>query len=158
MSKSGISIRFFLLVIGVGMVFTTPVALAEMYKWTDEDGVVHYSQLPPPADAGVPVTEIDPPPDVDTDKAIKELEADRQKLHKMQEERQKQQEKQAEKERIAAIFKRNCRLSRERLKTLETGPTRVRAVDAEGNVTRTSVEEHQARIDEVKKKIEKYCK
>jgi len=157
MSKSIVNMKIGLLVIGINMVFFPPVGFAEMFKWTDENGVVHYSQHPPPADVNE-VMEIAPPPNIDTDKALRELEADREKLHELEKQREEQQAKETEKERIAAIFEKNCRISRERLENLQTGPTRVRAIDAEGNMTRTTEEEHQARIDEVKKKIEKYCK
>ncbi|MGH2577901.1 MAG: DUF4124 domain-containing protein, partial [Actinomycetota bacterium] len=39
---------------------------AEMYKWRDAEGQVHYSESPPP---GRPVETIKPPPKVDSTKA-----------------------------------------------------------------------------------------
>lgn len=157
MSESSVSMKIGLFFIVVNLTFFPLAGFAEMYKWTDEEGVVHYTQQPPPPEVGE-VTEIAPPPDINTDKALRELEADREKLHELEKQREEQQAKQAEKERIAAIFEKNCKISRERLEKLQTGPNRVRAIDAEGNMTRTTVEEHQARVEEVKKKIEKYCK
>lgn len=155
MSKSSVSIRIGLFILGINVAFLPPAGFAEMYKWTDEDGVVHYTQHPPPEE--FEVTEIDPPPDIDTKKALNEFEAEQEKLHELEKQREEQEAKQAEKERIAAIFEKNCQISRDRLKKLQnTG--RVRAIDAEGNMTRITPEEHQSRIDAVKKKIEKYCK
>ncbi len=43
-SAAGISICLFLL---LSIIATTPSWAAKFYKWTDQDGVVHYTQTPP---------------------------------------------------------------------------------------------------------------
>lgn len=148
--------RYILLItLLTGMGLLSNFAMAKMYKWTDEDGNVHYTQQPPPGD--VESTVVKPPPPVDTEKAQDELKQQQDKLENLEEEKQKQQEEAAKSGEKNALYEKNCRISQARLKSLQnTG--RVRAVDENGNITRLTTEEHNARIDEVKEKIKKYCK
>lgn len=127
---------------------------AQMYKWVDEEGNTHYSQQPPPA--GITAETVKPPPKVDTEQAVNELTEQQEKLQKLQEEREKQKEEQAKLDEQAALKQKNCRISQDRLNNLLNTGT-VRAIDEEGNLTRTTVEDHQARIDEVREKVKKYC-
>jgi len=128
---------------------------AQMYKWVDEEGNTHYSQQPPPE--GITVETVQPPPRVDTENAVKGLSEQQEKLQKLDEERNKQREEQAKLDEQAALKEKNCRISQDRLNNLLNTGT-VRAIDEEGNMTRTTADEHQARIDEVKEKVKKYCK
>ncbi|NIN36712.1 MAG: DUF4124 domain-containing protein, partial [Gammaproteobacteria bacterium] len=68
-------------------VLATPLQVsAQMYKWVDEAGTVHYSQSPPPA--GIQATVIKPPPAVDSDTARANLDRRLENLDKALETRQ----------------------------------------------------------------------
>jgi len=43
------------------------IAMGEVYKWIDEDGVTHYSQQPPPSGTPTVITPDAPPPDETAD-------------------------------------------------------------------------------------------
>ena len=65
----------------------TPRAMAEMYKWVDENGRVQYTQERPPP--GIKGDTIKPPPPVDSEAAAKQLEAREELLKDAREGREK---------------------------------------------------------------------
>ncbi len=136
------------------LLLNTPALGTNMYKWTDEKGNVHYTQQPPSGD--IDAIKIGPPADVNTDKAQRQFEQKENRAERMEEQRQQAEAEQQQKEERAALYEKNCRLARDRLQKLENSGM-VRAVDSEGNMTRISVEEHEARIAEVREKVKKYC-
>jgi hypothetical protein len=133
----------------------TPVS-AEIYKWTDASGEVQYSQVPPPG--GVKTEKIQgarPPadnPDVVNEALQKQVDA----MNKTNAEKaKKDKEKEMEKE-LAATNKGNCVTAQDNLIKLEEGGRR-RYLTTDGEVTRFTEEERQARISAAKEEIEKYC-
>ena len=130
--------------------------VAAMYKWVDKDGQTHYTQYPPP-DEDIQVETIQPPPDVDTAGARKELEQKQEKIESIEEERSKSAEEAAEKAKLSALNKANCDLARDKLNQLNNIP-RVYGTDAEGNRVRLGEDERQARIAEARKDIKEWCK
>ena len=54
------SVRLTVLSVIVVTAIAAPAAAQALYRWVDEDGVVHYSQFPPPA----PAAPLSPPPGV----------------------------------------------------------------------------------------------
>ncbi|MCS3902955.1 molecular chaperone DnaK (HSP70) [Methylohalomonas lacus] len=136
------------------LMLNTPVLATNMYKWTDEEGNVHYTQNPPPEDAqGV---RMDPPADVDTEQAREELQRKQEKLEAMEQQREQAREEAEKEQERAALYEKNCRLARERLQRLENSGM-VRAIDEDGNMSRIGPEEQAERINEVKEKVKKYC-
>ncbi|HLB30361.1 MAG TPA: DUF4124 domain-containing protein [Gammaproteobacteria bacterium] len=131
-----------------------PSAAAEVYKWKDEDGNVHYSASPPPG-------EIDSEP-VDTTEggasaeALKRINVLRQQLNKSDQRQAKEAEVRQKKQDFQQIKEENCAKSRDKLITLQQA-RRLRAVDESGNVTRATAEEHKARIKAAEANIEKWC-
>lgn len=129
---------------------------AAIYKWTDSDGHVHYSQSPPPD--GRPAEEIKPPPDpTDTSSALKDLKAQEQKLDQLRKERLKQRKDKASAEKKAAALKARCDDAHNRLERLQT-TVRVFKTDAQGNRVRVPEEERQADLEKARKDIAKYCR
>lgn len=134
-----------LLVLG-SMLFYTAVASAQLYRWVDGDGRVHYTNTPPPA--GVksrtlaaparapvsPATNGDSVPDAAAKDAAKgplTPAEQEQAFRKRQMEAQKAAEK-AEAERKESVAKsENCERAREHLRTLESGQ-RVSRTNAQG--------------------------
>lgn len=128
-------------------------ATAKMYKWVDEEGNTHYSQSPPLEHEAEVIT---PPPKVDTDSAIKQLEKQRESFNKADEEKTKVEEEQKRAADELALKKENCRLSRTRLQSLQNS-RRIRTVDESGNITRASEEEHQSRIKQSMENVKEWC-
>lgn len=129
-------------------------AAAAMYKWVDEDGNVHYTQTPPPADVRQAET-IKPPPDVNTDKARKDLEQEQELVDKIREQRleTKEEERLAQKEREQK--EANCKMARDRLASY-TQP-RVRYTGEDGNRYYFTEEERQEQIQKSKDMIDEFC-
>ena len=128
---------------------------AALYKWVDADGNTHYTQSPPTG--GIEADVIKPPPKIDTNKALDQLEEQQKYLDGLQEERGKQAKKQQNEEANEAIRKSNCELGKNKLTHLTDIP-RILKVDKDGNVSRLTEEERQAKIKKAQELINKECK
>jgi len=126
-----------------------------IYKWTDDGGVVQYSQTPPPDRPSERMRRAPPPPE-DPGAVQGKL----QERVKAMEERQAAQEDAADKskkeEEIKKIVKKNCDTARKNLANLQLGGPRAYRT-ADGQVKRLTEEERQARIEEANKQIEEFC-
>ncbi|MFQ5660920.1 MAG: DUF4124 domain-containing protein [Gammaproteobacteria bacterium] len=140
-------------VIALLLFFATAAAQAAMYKWTDADGIVHYSEHPP---TGMSAEVIKAPSRVDSESALKALRQETIRANKLEQAREKAAAERKKRAEYLAVKEDNCRKAQTRLDHLKN-TRRIRAVDAEGNVTRTSEEEHQARIAAVAAKVDKWC-
>lgn len=119
--------RALLLAVGL-MVLGTPVS-AELYKWTDAEGRVHFSDQPPPPEVRAPVT-VKPRPPGATPAApaapsYVEQEAEFRKRQVEAAEKAKAEKQTAD---DAAEKQRNCDQARARVASLEIG----------GRITRTN--------------------
>ena len=134
-----------LLVLG-SMLFYTAVAFAQLYRWVDGDGRVHYSSTPPPAGvksrtlaapASAPVspaTNGEGAPDAAAKDAAKgplTPAEQEQAFRKRQLEAQKAAEKAEAERKESAAQADNCNRAREYLRTLESGQ-RVSRTNAQG--------------------------
>ena len=127
---------------------------AAMYKWVDEEGNTHYSEKPPVED--VEVETIKPPPKVDSERALKELEEQEKQINKFNEGQAKQAEEQADADKKAEIQKKNCDLARDKLARVNANP---RVYTGEGeDRRRIGEDERQAKIAEANKMIKEFCK
>ena len=133
----------------------SPVS-AQIYKWTDASGEVQYSQIPPPGGIKTDKIQGAPPPADNPDVANEALQKQVDTMNKtIAEKAEKDKEKEMGKE-LAATNERNCVTAQNNLSKLEVGGRR-RYLNAEGEVTRFTEEERQARISAAKEEIEKYC-
>ena len=145
--------------LGTVALFTTvaavwlPVSALALYKWVDDDGNVHYSQVKP---SDRPVEELKPPATVDTEGARKELDRMQKKSDSYFEERGKLKEErlQAEEERKAK--KANCERAREELAGV-IAHYRVYVTNEAGERVRQSEEQRQAREKSTHHNIQKFC-
>lgn len=134
-----------LLVLGSMLVFTA-VASAQMYRWVDKDGRVHYTNTPPPAGVksrtlATPATPSAPSaaagegaPDAaarDARRGPLTPAEQEQEFRKRQLEAQKSAEKAAAERKDAEAKAQNCERAREYLRTLESGQ-RVSRTNAQG--------------------------
>jgi hypothetical protein len=130
-----------LLVLGSMLVFTA-VAFAQMYRWVDKDGRVHYTATPPPPGVKARTLQAPAAPPAPDD-AAKDAGArdarkgpltpaeQEQEFRKRQLEAQKAREKEALAAKEAEAKQENCARAREALRTFESGQ-RVSRTDAKG--------------------------
>ena len=134
------------------LAFAGPVAAA-MYKWTDADGNVHYSQTPPPSGQA---EEMAPPPPspLSPEEAEKRREQSRRSLFGEDKPEEKAPEGGNRQADNNPAREKACEAARQNLQTLKTS-RRVR--DADGNVTVLDDAEREARMAETRAQIEQLC-
>ncbi len=86
-----------------------PAALAQVYKWVDEQGRVHYGEKPP---AGTKPSTVKPPPQPNAPAKGEDLQSKELEFRQRRVDRQMDEDKQA---RIAANRKALCDNAKERL-------------------------------------------
>jgi hypothetical protein len=135
-----------ILILCVTLAFTA-AATAQMYRWVDKDGRVHYTSTPPPAGTKsrtlqAPVAPPPAPDDAAKDDAAKDgAQAARkgpltpaeqeQEFRKRQLEAQKASEKAAQEAKASETKQANCARAREALATFESGQ-RISRANAQG--------------------------
>ncbi len=125
---------------------------AEIYKWTDKQGVQHYSEQPPassnyekvkPSYAPAVVPPAAQPKD-QSQGDPKKTDPDRA------------QQEQKYKEEAARVRQQNCETVQQRLADLESSP-RITIKDTDGTLKRLSDDEREAKITDAQELIKKYC-
>jgi hypothetical protein len=130
---------------------TLPAA-AEMYKWTDENGVTIYSQSPPPGGEATVVKPPPPPPEpLPSTSPLEEPPAGDAK--RAPPDPKEVARRQAEEE---ALRKLDCRAAQDRLRAMERGGSfRIREED--GTSRRLDPEERQRLLREAREDVKKSC-
>lgn len=128
-------------------------AQAEIYKWTDSKGGVHYSEQPPAA--GVKFEKISPRYGAPATPAAAQPKSDPQNDQK-QAELDKQKQDIQRKEEVARIRMQNCEVAQRRLIEFESRP-RILVTNPDGTAQRLTEEERQAKIADAQNLISKYC-
>ena len=126
-----------------------------MYKWTDDQGEVHYTQFPP---QGRPVEILHGalPPAQSAETAGNDLQ---KQLDTMEQQNEKQQQETRDAEQraeIQKIRKKNCESAHQNLINLNRGGN-VRYMGPNGEAIRLTEEERQKRIDETNQQIKENC-
>ncbi|TAN72328.1 MAG: DUF4124 domain-containing protein [Gallionella sp.] len=133
-------------------------AFAGLNKWVDENGKVHYSDQPPPANvksetlrstsaaasASAPAAP----------KTIAEREAE---LKKARQAKKEAAEKAAKEQAAAEAIEANCAAARQNLRTFQSG-IRMAEVDAKGERSYLSDEQRQQRIAKAQQDVGTFCK
>ena len=133
---------------------TSTAFATTIYKWTDSEGNIHYTQNLPEEDAEY--TTINPPPKIESEQSQKNLEQRQKLLNESREQRlKKAAEKQAADEEKARREK-NCELARANLNSY-TRP-RVQFVQEDGSRIRATEEERQQQIKKAQEMIKEFCK
>ena len=130
-------------------------SLAQVYKWVDDEGKVHYGQNRPHG-GQAKAMELRPAP-VSRDDASLELEKLRLKAG-LGSDNQEQQEtqQQAAAEVPEAVRKENCRIARDNFAAL-LQKRRIVRTDENGNLIRLDDNEKAARLEQAKQQITKFC-
>ena len=132
---------------------------AEIYKWTDTSGEVHYTQTPPPSGVASQIIQGAPPPAESEATIRQEQQKLQEQLDAMEERRAKREEEEAiEKQRqeLSKINEKNCITAKNNLAKLQQGGIK-RYLTPEGEVIRLTDEDRQRRISEAQKQVEQYC-
>ncbi len=140
------------------LVFATASPAADsqnMYKWTDDQGEVHYTQFPPPGRKAEKLHTAPPP--------AQSSEGNENILRKQVEtmEQQNKEQLQGAKDAkqwadIQKIRRSNCETANKNLVNLQRGGN-IRYMGPNGEVIRLTDEERQKRTDEANKQIKENC-
>ena len=139
------------------LLVTSLNATAEIYKWTDAQGNVHYSQTPPDNAKTKTETIASPPPPAVPPKEATEslnnrLEAD--KVDKLQQAIADQNTANLKKKQ--ENYRQNCKIAKKNYATYTTH-SRVRVKEADGSYTQLTEEQRQQRISDMKAKVTEFC-
>ncbi len=127
---------------------------AAIYKWTDDNGNIQFSQYPP---AGVEAEYIQPPPDIepagDRDEA---LYSTLEQLEQSSTRREQQSAEETQKRQLASERQQACEQARQNLATLQLGGhRRIRMPD--GTASYLDADQKQRYIDISKQNIRDNC-
>src|SRR5690606_37982729 len=137
------------------LIFAPIIAVAEIYKWVDEDGRVHYGEKPPVEDASK--IEIKESPKVDD--SFQQQSIDQQKLLQIyEEERNLKKEEKLKAEKEKAELKQQSQTLVNKLNDLKKGSLTSYDLDEKGERKYLSAEELAAHIKELQDDYDKYCK
>ena len=135
------------------LLFSSSLLAAPVYKWVDERGVTHFSAEPPVNQKAESIKTNSFQPKVPEKTAAQIAAEEAQASARTQAEVDREvRQKVAEEE---AALKKYCSEIRHNLAQLESNPRVMAQVD--GQPTRLTEEERQARITEIKKSIEERC-
>ena len=144
--------------IAVLLMLLSVSAHAELHKWVDAAGNVHYSDAVPPADAKEEQVRIPQAPagtsaEAPAEKSIMERDADLKKALKAKDKAAQQAELE---QKNAAIRQRNCENSRNSLRALENAP-RIASYDAQGNQIIIDDSTREEKIKQARKAVSDFC-
>jgi Domain of unknown function (DUF4124) len=135
------------------LVAALPLAAgAQAYRWVDDKGQVHYSQVPPPGRDAQAVGPATPPSAAPNQDSLNDsLKADEAGAPQ----RAKDAERAAQNQ---AALEQYCRQTREQLAYMEAKTARrLGTTDDKGNVSRVSEEEFQQRRAELQRALSERC-
>lgn len=161
------------LMVLVSMLVFTALASAQMYRWVDKDGRVHYTATPPPPGVKARTLQAPAAPAPATDEAAKDDAAkdagakdarkgpltpaeQEQEFRKRQLEAQKAREKEALAAKDAEIKQENCRRARESLATFESGQ-RISRTNAQGERYYLDDDARARETDAARRAVQDWC-
>lgn len=145
----------------LGTLLLASPAMAQIYKWTDEKGVTHYSADPPPANASnASQVKVQTRLPSDSEAATQNLEKQRAESRKAAE-AGKSSKAEDKKSAVPAKqppeqYAERCKSLRGNLKTIQEN-ARIRLTDEKGETRMLSEEEKQAKLDDTQRQIKAFC-
>ena len=146
--------RYSLFALSAGLL-TFALAEAAMYRWVDEKGVTHYSQIAPPT-GSFDVIEAPTTPTSSGDESLNDLNRQWQQMQDREAARKEEAKKQKTDEAEAALRQQNCQTAKQNLEILQGPPNRLIRTP-EGTYRRLTDEERQEKIEQAKEMMEKSC-
>jgi len=150
-SPSIVSTTAVLIAIISGAFFATPVN-AKVYKWVDENGQVHYSDIPDNTQAEQV--------QIRTNETTTPRTKDKEKVDYLKDKNKEKSEKAEELKEQKMTNKENRKYCNEAKSDLEAilGRNRLREIDEKGEYTYLTEEERQKRISAARKKQKEFCR
>ena len=128
------------------------LASAQAYRWVDDQGHVHYSQVPPPGKNAEPVRPPPPPTSSPNQDSLNKALDD---SIKAEPERREQAAKAAD---AQAQKQQQCQQAREQLAYMDSHPpNRLATTDAQGKVSRVTAEQYAERRAELERAARDAC-
>lgn len=137
----------------------TPALADQFYKWTDAQGVTHYTQDPPPSTAkGTAEVKVQTRAPSGTEAAIQNLQKQREAATKAMAEgkKDKEQENAAPAKADKAQYAERCKKLKSDLETMESHG-RVTETNDKGEKRVLPDEEKTKRMDETRRQIKAFC-
>lgn len=149
-----------LLYISILLISCISFTQAEVYKWVDDKGQVHYSEKPPARQKSEQIQiqstgEQSAPPRQQADKES-HLREQQKLLKAFEEERQYNKEQEAKKEKIEATRSRNCVIAKNNLRSYETA-NRIFKIDENGNRVYMPDSSREQAIQRARDDVERWC-
>lgn len=131
-------------------------AQAELYKWTDAQGKVHYTDQPPTVKAQVLKNSDAGQADI-TSQATQSLDAREQAFQKRRKDADDARVKADQEAERARVERENCAKARNNLSTLQNSP-RVYSTDAAGQRTYMDDDARARQLAQTQKAVSDFCK
>ncbi len=148
-----------LLIAGCCVFAATLQAQQFIYKWTDDKGMIQYSELPPPAGVKYEmVTKTSGAEQKNSEEAGRNLNKEQEDLAKQVAEQEKKQQEEAEKKQKEAEDTRtkNCEAAKKNLKILQ-GEGPVLKTDSKGNKIALDPQQRAEELQKAQKDQDYYC-
>lgn len=142
------------------LILASTNTFAEINKWVDDQGQVHYSDRLPPPDVkpktlrSIADTQDSASSGAAATKTIAEREAE---LKKDKAQKQAEADKSTQKKATEDALRANCANAQENLRTLQSG-VRIMEIGADGERSYIDDTQRQQRLDKVHQDISNYCK
>ncbi len=128
---------------------------AEVYKWVDDDGQIHYSQTPPAQQEAI-IVKTQKGPKTTPEQSSQAVEQLINEQEQRQQEQASQQQQQMDARQQAEMAAKNCQIAKDNLQQYLDNPnTRIKQDD--GTVVRIDEDERQKRIKEYRRDINTFC-
>jgi hypothetical protein len=127
----------------------------DIYKWTNDQGEVQYTQFPPPG-RSVEILHGVRAPDQSPETAGNDLQKQLEAVEQQNEKQQQETRDADQRAEIQKIRKKNCETAHQNLVNLNRGGN-VRYMGPNGEAIRLTEEERQKRIDETNQQIKENC-
>lgn len=131
------------------------ITIADIYKWVDDKGQVHYSQQAPES-APAELIKTPPPPSIDPSQAQREVDALIAQQEAIEQEKQQAKELAEQKAAQKAALEKQCQEAREARTTYQNHPGG-RFYDENGNLEHIKEEDRQQKIQELSNNIKQHC-
>lgn len=143
------------------------VAAATVYRWTDGNGQVHFSQVPPPKGTSYEVIQTQGGAGLGSvgqgqgsgDAGASQEQRTREFLDRREAENRAREEAKAKELEARQTAERKCNQAKDRARFLEERTARRLVVPAEdGNLARMEEDEFMRRLDTAKEQVETHCR
>lgn len=151
------NMRLVLLLLILGVI-VLPAGAATFYKWTDDQGNVHYTDEPP-AEGEYEVVRPDPAPaNSEAASATERLEAWRARQEESAVRRAEQRAEREEAAREQAAREENCNRAREKARVMEQSNRILLPPEEEGGEpVRMSDDERLRQLEEAREQVSEFC-